>query len=69
MFFLCGYFVNVASILAGWADLQLIFGALVYALGGVFVLVVVYVSNLTYKVIFEAAAKDVDSQLDSTKSN
>jgi ABC-type Co2+ transport system permease subunit len=54
-FFFLGYVVNILSLLFGWTDVAAIFGALVYAMGGAFVLLVVYVSFTTYKVIFEAA--------------
>ena len=54
-FFFLGYVVNILSLIFGWADVAAIFGALVYAMGGAFVLLVVYVSFTTYKIIFEAA--------------
>jgi hypothetical protein len=54
-FFFLGYVVNILSLINEWDAIAAAFGALVYAMGGAFVLLVVYVSFTTYKVIFEAA--------------
>lgn len=54
-FFFLGYVVNLLSLYFRWTDVAAVFGALVYAMGGAFVLLVVYISFTTYKVIFEAA--------------
>ena len=54
-FFFLGYVVNILSLGFQWTEVAAIFGALVYAMGGMFVLLVVYMSFTTYKVIFDAA--------------
>jgi len=55
IFFFLGYVVNIVSIIGEFIVLQQVFGALVFLLGGVFVLLIIIVSYNTYGAIFEAA--------------
>ena len=55
IFFFLGYVVNIVSIFFEYVVLQQVFGALVFLLGGVFVLLIIFVSYNTYGAIFEAA--------------
>jgi len=57
IFFLLGYAINILCILLGWVEVQQIFGALVFAMGAVFVLLVISISHKTYTIIFEEAEK------------
>lgn len=51
--FFVGYLINIYIVLFGTADQQLLLTAFVYLGGAVFVLVVVWVSYKTYKIILE----------------
>ena len=55
IFFILGYVVNIVSIIFDYLVLQQVFGALVFLLGGFFVLLIIIVSNNTYGAIFDAA--------------
>ena len=57
-FFLIGYVVNIISVLFGLIELQQIFGSLVFALGAIFLVLVISISNKTYSIIFEEIEKE-----------
>ncbi|MHA1984494.1 MAG: hypothetical protein ACW967_09080 [Candidatus Hodarchaeales archaeon] len=51
--FLFGYLINILVVLSGDTELQLLLTSFVYLGGAVFVLVVVWVSYKTYKIILQ----------------
>lgn len=57
IFFLIGYVINIYSLIVGSTEIQLIFEALIFLFGAIFLLIVVYISYSTYKIIFEEAEK------------
>ena len=51
--FFFGYLINILVVLSGDTELQLLLTSFVYLGGAVFVLVIVWVSYKTYKIILE----------------
>ena len=63
IFFILGYIVNILCVIYEWAELQMIFGALVFLFGAIFLVLVVFISFKTYSAIFEAAERELGDSL------
>ncbi len=60
-FFILGYLVNIYSILFELGTLQAIFNGLVYLFGAVFLVMIIYISHKTYRLIFDATETELDN--------
>ena len=61
-FFTIGYIINILCIVMGWELAKEIFGALVFLFGAIFLVLVISISNKTYKAIFNAAEEELDHE-------
>ena len=62
-FFLVGYIVNIVAVVAELHELQMVFGALIFLFGGIFLSLVISISLKTYTAIFAAVEDEVDADM------
>jgi uncharacterized protein with PQ loop repeat len=64
IFFFFGYVVNVVAILTESELLNRVFNSLVFLFGAIFLVLVVSISEKTYRAIFEIAQADIGEDLE-----
>lgn len=64
IFFFFGYVINAVAILTETEILSRVFNSLVFLVGAIFLVMVVWISEKTYRAIFEAAESDLGEDLE-----
>lgn len=64
IFFFFGYIVNIVAILGNITEIRDVFSSLIFLFGALFLVLVVSISDRTYRAIFEAARDDLGEDLE-----